>query len=78
MFLHLSASHSVHRGGLYMMALPDWLPGPMLLPEVVPVHGVSIQGSLCPVGDLCLGGEGSPAREVSVRVPTDQGNQERF
>ena len=32
--LHLSISHSVHRtgeGGLCMMSLPAWLPGPMFL-----------------------------------------------
>ena len=42
MFLHLSVSHSVHgwRGGLCMMSLPVWLPGPMFL------QGVSVQRGL--------------------------------
>ena len=40
MLLHLSVSHSVHGGGgLCMMSLPVWLPGPMFLP-----------GGLCPGG----------------------------
>ena len=35
MFLHLSDSHSVHRGeGFCMMSLPVWLPGPTFLPGV--------------------------------------------
>ena len=37
MFLHLFVSHSVHGGGLCMMSLPVWLPGPMFL-----------LGGLCP------------------------------
>ena len=30
-FIHMSVSHSVHRGVLCMMSLPVWLPGPMFL-----------------------------------------------
>ena len=60
MFLHLSVSHSVH-GGLCMMSLPVWLPGPMFLLgglcpwSHVPSLGVSVQGASVQGGSLSGG-----------------------
>ena len=47
-------------GGLCMMSLPVWLPGPMFLP------GVSVTCSIFLPGSLCLG-EGISVQGVSVQ-----------
>ena len=51
MFLHLSVSHSVNRGGrgLCMMSLHVWLPGPIFLLEVesLSLAPCSLQVDLC-------------------------------
>ena len=47
MFLHLSVSHSV-QGGLFMMSLPVWLPGPMFLQKGLCPWSKFLPGGLCP------------------------------
>ena len=60
MFLHLSVSHSVHRGG--EVSVLACTTGHMTMG--VSVQGVSLQGGLCP---------GSLSRGVSVReIPQDR------
>ena len=64
--------HSVH-GGLCMMSLPVWLPGPMFLLgglcpwSHVPLMGVSVQEGLCPGGKVFVQRRVSVGRHLQIR-----------
>ena len=54
-------------GGLYMMSLPGWLPGPMFLPGGSLSMG-SLSRGICWGGSSLSGGGVCPGREVSAQA----------